>query len=979
VPGAAAQDVYQDSDTGQQYLLSRVADGVQTWITDGNPIKGPKGDEAAPVPMEAVQIGATVSVSGTTPQTVTGGYTALPDVFLAQIEGKGRAQDQDTLTGLLTLKTEVARAGGVRYQVGGAAQRELIVTRSGNDLRLVGSVSSVDVDIMLFRLQGQGTGDAEPPTLANVTSALGLDPVAAVNRGKIIVRKSDETGYSYDDPVDLGPVQDDIADLKNVTGDLIAGSPSTGWSDVTTTAQGGIVAVDESSRPGNAAAAAALTGWAANARATFGQSGVARIPRAADPQQYRVRFANEDGASTDLVSHWTRLGTSGSYAYYVTPGGLATETITLQTTGSSAHVGTSKFTGITLPGQISGVTADGDKFLRQDGTWADVPAAVELSDDPAQPPGPAAAGDGDKASRDDHVHRPPTWGEVTGKPAIPQPGSTLPLAPGASQAGTSARYSRADHRHRPPTWAEVTAKPSPYIGSKADLAAHLKAAPAGMDFLVNEGRDTVDLTFELDDFDEVDTPADTDLLLIETAQGLGKIERQHLIAAAAAPSGGDAAGTETVLQTVTSASPRIAGTVAKVAQHEIFELRITITAVAGGFQGRMGFILGSLPAGYQRYAGNNSQLLEAAALPLSVSWTIGRTTTGLPADAAFTVTPVPVGTGGRNFTVQFSVVRAGTGGAVDLAAVTAALGLQPVAASNRRLMVVRKNDDTGYSYSQVPIGLPREFGPVGGRDGQFLGFVGNDEDWRQPADLTAAAALKGTDIVMVDQGSGTRRTTIEALGAAIGPLAATEVSQTQGNKNWRIDGSRPNGSGVQIKVDASQPAELLPGLAGDAERFDDIAPHYGRRYMAWIENQKFWQWQWSDFPVPTRRHLRIEVTFGWQQIPRDYAVVVRLWSQQNEWGMTNNRWDQFLGDSDGRNPNPGTATIIYDVQPTSAITPGHWLKLGCWLDYRAQGNPALEFGGEIRTVDVKFRIPTSHAGPDWPDQTADAHPGQVTP
>jgi len=264
------------------------------------------------------------------------------------------------------------------------------------------------------------------------------------------------------------------------------------------------------------------------------------------------------------------------------------------------------------------------------------------------------------------------------------------------------------------------------------------------------------------------------------------------------------------------------------------------------------------------------------------------------------------------------------------------------------------------------IGLPPEFGPVGGRDGQFLAFVGNDEDWRQPSDLTAAAALKGTDILMVDQGSGTRRTTLADIKTFVGPSAATEVLQTQGDKNWEIDGSRPNGQGVQIKVDASQPAKLLPGI-NDPTPFVTVTPDYGRYYWNYQKTEKFWQWTGHAFPRTAQPLLRIEVTFGWQQIPRDYALVLRLWSEQSSWGMENNRWDQFVGDSGGNNTNPGSDTAIFELNPNDTLAQGHWLALGCWLDFRGQGNPALSFGGEIRDIDVRFRIPTSHASADWPD------------
>ncbi|MCY4057807.1 MAG: hypothetical protein OXG44_07385 [Gammaproteobacteria bacterium] len=49
--------------------------------------------------------------------------------------------------------------------------------------------------------------------------------------------------------------------------------------------------------------------------------------------------------------------------------------------------------------------------------WRNTPDGVDLSDAAPQPPGPPVAGAGTKASRDDHVHRPANWGEITAKPA----------------------------------------------------------------------------------------------------------------------------------------------------------------------------------------------------------------------------------------------------------------------------------------------------------------------------------------------------------------------------------------------------------------------------------------------------------------------------------------------------------------------------------------------------------------------------------
>jgi len=798
------------------------------------------------------------------------------------------------------------------------------------------TVDSGDVDVKHdTTLTGKGV-TADPLKVANPftrADELKLDDIeeGAERNVQADWNETDDKSDAYIankpdiEPADLSPLEDDIADLKNVTGDLIAGSPSTGWSDVTTTAQGGIVAVGENQRPGNAAAAAALTGWAANARSTFGQSGVVRIPRAADPQQYRIRFANEDGSSTDLVSHWTRLGTSGSFTYYVTPGGLATETLTLQVTGSSAHVGTSKFTGITLPGKIDGSTASGRKFLRQDGTWQN-------------PPGGGGSFSG--VTTDNTLTGDGTSSDAL---AVANPFTRTDEMKLDDIEEGAERNVQAD-------WNETNASsdafvknkpaiPAQYIANKTDLASKLEAIPAGLNFEVNAGRDTVDLVFEFDDFTEVASVKDSDLFLVENDQGLRKVERQN---AFPAPVVQDTVGFDLKQigsdQTIGTSWSNTTVTLSQLPS--VFAVRfkqgasITTEIVSKSLIDNPGESI-------------DIQYAHTGSDDLTLNNNSGR----LRAQA------------GSNGTLSFYSLS----DAATLASVTAALGLSAPSQGNRNLMIVRKNDDTGYKYQQVPVGVPTDFGPQGGRAGQILGFAANDEVWMKGADFPAAGALKVTDLLLVDQGNGLRKTTLGAVQTLFGPSAAVEVLQTQADKNWRIDGSRPNGSGVEIKVDASQPAKLLPGVSENQPNFVNVEPDYGRYYWNWKGNEKFWQWTGHAFPRTAHPLLRIEVTFGWQQIPTDYALVLRLWSEQGSWGMENNRWDQFVGDSNGRNTNPGSDTAIFELNPDSTLAEGHWLALGCWLDYRGQGNPALSFGGEIRRVDVKFRIPTEHASTDWPD------------
>jgi len=334
--------------------------------------------------------------------------------------------------------------------------------------------ATIDVSWSAWR-QWDGSPGADP-TLANVTTALGLAAVAAANRGKLIRRKTDETGYEYADEGDTTDIEDQLRLLAYVTADLHAGSPSTGWSDTTASSQGGITQARPD--PANAAAAAALEGWAQARQATFGYHGVVRVPAAADPQQYRVEFAPAGGAArTDTLNHWHDLGVAGSWRYYTGPSLAGSQTVTLQATGSAAHVGTSRYVGeldrgkiadaagpllsddtggdldfsltgagdaATLRGEIRNSAVDDaaladdvkdlllptfpaagrrdKKVPKFDGNtlgWepdATGPPGIVLSDEDPQDTGPAAPGGGDKASRDDHVHQAP-WASLTGIPA----------------------------------------------------------------------------------------------------------------------------------------------------------------------------------------------------------------------------------------------------------------------------------------------------------------------------------------------------------------------------------------------------------------------------------------------------------------------------------------------------------------------------------------------------------------------------------
>lgn len=177
----------------------------------------------------------------------------------------------------------------------------------------------------------------------------------AGHAGDLVAVAADEAGLEFA-AASATPADVDrrLAKLELVTGDLHAPPPATGWQTAQA-AQGGIALFAYSSPPSLETAAAA-SGWAVTAGpTTFGDHPVARIAHDDDPQQARILVASEDGEQGDQINHWTALGPSGPWDYYLAPGSYSGDLrLTLQVTGSAAHIGASRYTGLT-----AGPIADG--------------------------------------------------------------------------------------------------------------------------------------------------------------------------------------------------------------------------------------------------------------------------------------------------------------------------------------------------------------------------------------------------------------------------------------------------------------------------------------------------------------------------------------------------------------------------------------------------------------------------------------------
>ena len=173
--------------------------------------------------------------------------------------------------------------------------------------------------------------------------------------GELVAVAADESGLGFAaaaaTPAD---VDRRLSKLEQATADLHAPPAATGWQNALP-AQGGVVLFAYDSPPSLDSAAAA-SGWAVAAGPTaFGDHPVARIAHGDNPQQARLLVAGEDGEQADLLNHWTALGPSGSWDYYIAPGSYAADLrLTLQVTGSAAHIGASRYTG-----ELDGALADG--------------------------------------------------------------------------------------------------------------------------------------------------------------------------------------------------------------------------------------------------------------------------------------------------------------------------------------------------------------------------------------------------------------------------------------------------------------------------------------------------------------------------------------------------------------------------------------------------------------------------------------------
>ncbi len=136
--------------------------------------------------------------------------------------------------------------------------------------------------------------------------------------------------------------------LTGLTGDLTAGTASSGWSDASADAQGGYSL--SQSEFSTQAEARAATVWQREGNPASSDFFVARIPADTAPENARLLLTSGEGvAFPQLLSQLQTLGTSADSAwkYYTNSFELGADvnSLKLQLTGTAAHYGTTTYAG----------------------------------------------------------------------------------------------------------------------------------------------------------------------------------------------------------------------------------------------------------------------------------------------------------------------------------------------------------------------------------------------------------------------------------------------------------------------------------------------------------------------------------------------------------------------------------------------------------------------------------------------------------
>ncbi len=176
-----------------------------------------------------------------------------------------------------------------------------------------------------------------------VATAITSEETARTDADTALGVRIDNIDTSTDDAL-----KHQVDHLTGLTGDLTAGTASSGWSDASADAQGGYSL--SQSEFSTQAEARAATVWQREGNPASSDFFVARIPADTAPENARLLLTSGEGvAFPQLLSQLQTLGTSADSAwkYYTNSFELGDDvnSLKLQLTGTAAHYGTTTYAG----------------------------------------------------------------------------------------------------------------------------------------------------------------------------------------------------------------------------------------------------------------------------------------------------------------------------------------------------------------------------------------------------------------------------------------------------------------------------------------------------------------------------------------------------------------------------------------------------------------------------------------------------------
>ena len=201
-------------------------------------------------------------------------------------------------------------------------------------------------------LKLQLTGDASHVGASRFAGQLTQEPV--YEQTKAILKAGAGVAIATDDAdseltisasADVPALEQRLESLEGKTSDLQAGSDAVGWVNASTDSQGGLASAGTAF---SLSSARSVSSWVRELTSGIREHLVVRIPATGRAGQYRVRFVSGQATVFEApLSGFVRLGANQNWQFYSEAHVLGTDiaSLTLQVTGSAAHIGTSQFAG----------------------------------------------------------------------------------------------------------------------------------------------------------------------------------------------------------------------------------------------------------------------------------------------------------------------------------------------------------------------------------------------------------------------------------------------------------------------------------------------------------------------------------------------------------------------------------------------------------------------------------------------------------